>query len=256
MCLILCAYQISDKYPLVIAANRDEFYERPTSPIHFWDDQPSILAGRDLQEKGTWLGFHKNGRFAALTNYRDPSSIKTNAPSRGEIIVDFLHSKTGSDQYLERFKKTSFQYNGFNLLLFDRKSLFWFSNITNKTKKIKPGIFGISNHLFDNNWPKMVTGKKDLASIIKSREKIVFNDLFSLLDNREIPHDSQLPDTGIGIEWERILSPLFITSPGYGTRSSSAVIMDKTGHLHICERTFDPKKNNAYTDRSYTIGSV
>lgn len=251
MCLILFGYKVSNQYPLILAANRDEFYKRPTAPLHFWENNPSLLAGKDLEQGGTWFGVNKNLRFAALTNYRDPASIRQSAPSRGEIIIDFLESKKTIKPYFDDFKEKSGSYNGFNLLFGDRKDLFWFSNLKNRIEKVDPGIHGISNRFLDTPWPKVVSGRKSLKKIVD--ETITPESLFSLLTDQSAADDASLPDTGIGLEWERILSPLFIQSDTYGTRSSTLMLMDQQANITVIERTFDPQNKLAYEDREFYI---
>jgi len=253
MCLILFGYKVSREYPLILAANRDEFYQRPTARMHFWQSDPSILAGKDLEQGGTWFGVHKNGTFAALTNYRDPASIKQNAPSRGEIIIDFLESKEPSETYFNAVKKKADSYNGFNLIFGSKEELFWFSNLKNTIEKISPGIHGLSNRFLDTPWPKVASGKRALEQVIN--ETISSESLFSILTDQSIPDDSLLPDTGVELEWEKILSPLFIRSDTYGTRSSTVMLMDKDGHIEITERTYDLKNNLKYSDRQFSIPS-
>ena len=251
MCLILFAYKVSKKYPLILIANRDEFYQRPTACMDFWHNKPYILAGKDIEQGGTWFGINKNKRFAAITNFRDPFSIKQNAPSRGEIIIDFLDSNKNIKSYINEFKKKAGVYNGFNLLLGDKDSIFWFSNLKNETEKIKIGIHGISNKFLNTAWPKIEFGKKALQQIIN--EKITYKSLFSLLTNRTIASDTSLPNTGIGIEWERILSPLFIKSDIYGTRSSTIMLINKNKNIDIIERTYNPENHLKYKDKKFFI---
>jgi uncharacterized protein with NRDE domain len=251
MCLILIGYKISNKYPLILAANRDEFYQRPTAPMHFWENNPGILAGKDLEQGGTWLGLNKIGRFAALTNYRDPGSLKQNAPSRGEIIIDYLVSKKSSQTHFKDFKKKSAAYNGFNLVFGDTDELFWFSNLKNKMEQITPGIHGLSNKHLNTSWPKVVSGKKALKKIIY--DNITSEELFSMLCDQFVPDDDLLPETGVGLEWERILSPLFIRSDIYGTRSSTVILIDRDGGIEVTERTYNHKINLDYKDRHFSF---
>ena len=253
MCLILLGYKVSKKYPLILAANRDEFFGRPTAPMHFWQDNSSILAGKDLDQGGTWFGVKKKGTFAALTNYRDPTSIKQKAPSRGEIIVKFLEYKKLTEIHFDAFKKQSNFYNGFNLVFGDKEKLFWFSNLKNAIEKIKPGIHGISNRFLNTPWPKVTSGKKALKQMIS--KDFTINSLFSLLTDQSIPDDIQLPHTGVGIEWERVLSPLFIQSEIYGTRSSTIMLMDQNGNIEVTERTYNPQNIFEYSDRHFIITS-
>jgi len=253
MCLILFGYKISKKYPLVLIANRDEFYQRPTAPMHFWNNNPSILAGKDLEQGGTWFGIHENGRFAALTNYRDPSSLRQNAPSRGDIIVDFLESDLPAETYFLSFKKKAGIYNGFNLLFGDKDTLFWFSNLKNTVEKVTPGIHGLSNRFIDTPWPKVETGKRKLENALN--RSITPDSLFSILADRHVPDDTLLPSTGMTLEWERLLSPLFIQSETYGTSSSIVMQMDQRGNSDVVERTYSLDDKTAFKDRQFYINA-
>ena len=250
MCLILFGYKMSKKYPFIFAANRDEFYQRPTAPMDFWKS-PHILAGKDLEQGGTWFGAHKNGRFAALTNYRNPTSIRPDAPSRGEIILEFLASMNPLENHFKGDSKKAAAYNGFNLLFGNKSDLFWYSNLKNKTQKVPPGIHGLSNRFMDTPWPKVTSGKAALKALI--RDTITLDGLFSVLADQSIPHDSQLPQTGVTLEWERILSPMFIQSDTYGTRSSTAMLMDQGGSLTVAERTYASGNKGIFTDRHFFI---
>ncbi len=251
MCLILFAYKARPGKKLILAANRDEFFARPTAAMDFWHDNPSILAGRDLKEGGTWLGMNRNGKFAALTNYRDPASVKNNLPSRGQIIKDYLTSNNSAADFLEKLQKQADSFNGFNLVLSDENSLFWFSNQGGKPEQLGPGIYGLSNHLLNTPWPKIKKGRKALEKTVLNKENLSAEALFHLLENKSIPHDSELPDTGVGIEWERILAPIFINSKDYGTRSSSVIIMNNDGHAFIAERGFNEKGALQYEKEFY-----
>jgi len=253
MCLILFGYKISKKYPFILAANRDEFFHRPTSPMHFWQNNTSLLAGKDLEQGGTWFGINKKGTFAALTNYRDPFNVKKNAPSRGEIIVDFLNARESYETHFNGFKKKAGLYNGFNLIFGDKDHIFWFSNLKNKIERIQPGIHGLSNRFLNTPWPKVVSGKKALHNIIHT--PITLQALLTMLTDQSVPDDTVLPHTGVGIKWERILSPLFIQSDNYGTRSSIAMRMDQNGKTEVTERTYDPKNCLIFSDRSFSIRS-
>ncbi|MCX5841528.1 MAG: NRDE family protein [Deltaproteobacteria bacterium] len=238
MCLILLSYKMHPFYPLVLAANRYEFYYRPTLSAHFWEDRPDVLAGKDLKEGGTWLGVTKKGRMAALTNYRDPFSLKLNAPSRGWLIKDFLCGQEAPDLYLERLAGQADRYNGFSLILGDPSRLYYFSN-RNGLALLSPGLYGLSNRLLDTAWPKVQRGKENLSSLLSQRERPAPEDLFALLADQSKPDDDELPDTGIGWEWERILSSIFISSPVYGTRSSSLLMIDRRHRITFMERVFN-----------------
>ena len=251
MCLILLAHKPDSLKRLIVAANRDEFLNRPTERMHFWHDNPNILAGKDLAAGGTWLGITRNGRFAALTNYRDPLSQKLDAPSRGKIITDYLEGDLTPVAFLEKLEKKGSRFNGFNLLVGDKNSLYWFSNIKGEIKKLGHGIYGISNHLLDTPWPKVNRGKNSLKVILSQKERITTESLFSMLEEREIPKDNELPDTGVGMEWEKILAPIFIHSPWYGTRSSTVIIMENSGKTVVCERTFNRGKDMGYSEERF-----
>lgn len=225
MCLILFAYKSHPKYKLIVAANRDEFYQRPTAGAHFWEDIPDILAGRDLEKMGTWMGVTKGGRFAALTNYRNPKEMVEGKLSRGELVSGALTFQGEIRDYMESLKSRESLYPGYNLLAGDSDELFYFSNIGHKVMQLEPGIYGVSNELLDSNWPKVNIGKKGLENIISSQEDISVEALFALLAISDPAPDDLLPQTGVPLEMERMLSPLFIKSEGYGTRSSTVLLM-------------------------------
>ncbi len=241
MCLIVFAYQVHPDYPLIVLANRDEFYQRPTRAAQFWPETPTILAGKDLQSGGTWLGVSKAGRFAAVTNFREKKTNNSLFKSRGEIPINFLSSEISSEQYCQNLVDQSEQYDGYNALLFDGKKLCYASNkITNyKTEKhqmIKPGVYGISNHLFDTPWPKVLRSKKALQKQLT--QPVDIKKLFTILADDTKAQDHELPDTGIGFEFEQLLSSCFIKSPQYGTRSSTIILYNKEKQIQFYERCF------------------
>jgi uncharacterized protein with NRDE domain len=223
---------------MVLAANRDEFYNRPTGPLAFWDDAPDILAGRDLKHKGTWLGITRTGRIAAITNFREPFVQIANAPSRGFLVSDFLSSKESPENYLEYVKSMGQKYNGFNILVGDMSGIYYYSNRGDNIQRIKPGFYGLSNHLLDTPWPKVEKGNSDLGRLLADKGKIDPEDIFGILKDGSFPADSMLPDTGVGYSWERILSSIFITSSFYGTHSSSIILMERSGKITFMERSF------------------
>lgn len=238
MCLILLSYDMHPVYRMVLAANRDEFYNRPTGPLAFWDDTPDILAGRDLKHNGTWLGITRTGRIAAITNFREPAVRIANAPSRGFLVSDFLASKESPKNYLEHVKSMGHRYNGFNLLVGDISGLFYYSNRGDNIQRIKPGLYGLSNHLLGTQWPKVEKGNADLGRLLADKGKIDPEDIFGILKDSSYPPDSMLPDTGVGYRWERILSSMFISSRFYGTHSSSIILMERSGRITFVERSF------------------
>jgi uncharacterized protein with NRDE domain len=237
MCLILLAYDVHPEYHLILAANRDEFYDRPTLPMAFWEDHPDILAGRDLKDGGTWLGITRSGKLAAITNYRETGGPKPDAPSRGHLVSAFLSGKALSQSYLEAVSKAGQTYSGFNLIVGDASGLFYYSNRGPEIHRLEPGWYGLSNHLLNTPWPKVEKGIALLKSVVMDSGPLDMASVFQLLKNREIPPDDRLPNTGVGMEWERTLSPMFIQSPGYGTRSSSVVLIGRDGKAQITEQT-------------------
>ncbi|MCP4668265.1 MAG: NRDE family protein [Deltaproteobacteria bacterium] len=239
MCLIFIAIEKHPTYKLIIAANRDEFYERPTAPACFWDDAPGLLAGRDLRAGGTWLGITTSGRIAAITNYRDPASITDNAPSRGELVSGFLLGKENPVDYLARLKQKAGGYNGFNLIVGHKNELCWFSNRGAGREELTPGIHGLSNGLLNTPWPKVTGGKEALARILSEQKSGLTDALFDMLADRSVAEYADLPDTGVGIAWERTLSSIFIASPMYGTRSSTVILIDGKGNVIFIEKSFD-----------------
>jgi uncharacterized protein with NRDE domain len=242
MCLIAFAYNVHPSYRLILAANRDEFYERPSSSADFWQDHPEVLAGRDLKNGGTWLGITRAGKFAAVTNYRDPLTVKKDAPSRGNLVSGFLTSHQTIDHYLEKIIPKSGRYNSFNLLLGDDNDFFVFSSRGGK-QKLKPGIYGLSNHLLDSPWPKVTRIKKMMKTALQKKGDELEDELFVMLSDRHVPPDSRLPATGIGLEWERLLSTVFIESRIYGTRSSTILMIARNRHVRFVEKVFDGQKD-------------
>lgn len=235
MCLILIAHAAHPDYPLVIAANRDEYYQRPSAKAAFWQDHPHILAGRDLEGLGTWLGVTRSGRFAALTNFRDPNERKTNAPTRGQLVSGFLTSAQHPRAYLEDAATLAPRYNGFNLLAGDMDGVFYLSSRTGSVQQVSAGIHGLSNHMLDTPWPKVARGKQRLQAALA--DELNIETLLDLLLDREPAAEEELPDTGIGVEMERVLSPALIVSPQYGTRASTVVLFGRDGGVSFSERT-------------------
>ena len=245
MCLLLFSYRIHPDYRLIVAANRDEFYARPTAALDYWADHPDVLAGRDLKANGTWLGVTRSGRLAAITNYRDPAAHIENAPSRGRLTSDFLIGNAPAKRYLKAISKIRYAYNGFNLIAGDLAGLYYYSNHSPRLRQLQPGLYGISNHLLDTPWPKIKKGKALLQGQLCGREKIDLEKIWKILADRTLPADKDLPDTGVELEWERILAPLFISSADYGTRSSSIILMEYSGRITFMERTFSNAANAA-----------
>lgn len=241
MCLILFAHRAHPDLPLAVAANRDERYDRPTQNAGFWSDAPHVLAGRDLRAGGAWLGMSRRGRFAAVTNIRSGTAVQEARRSRGELTQDFL---LGEDEPLDYAKKVltrSAEYGGFNLLIGDMDQLVYCENMSNSLQIMPPGIYGLSNHLLDTPWPKVVTGKNQLRSLLgqwHSAANADSNKLLDLLTDRTAAEDDYLPETGVGLALERRLSPIFIESEFYGTCCSTALIIDRERRAKFHERSF------------------
>jgi uncharacterized protein with NRDE domain len=238
MCLIILAYDAHPLYRLILAANRDEFFSRPSAPAAFWEDAPQLLAGRDLKEGGTWLGLTRTGRIAAITNYRDPRSERKDVPSRGGLVSGFLCGSMPVEDYLVFLGREGAAYNGFNLIFGDMKRLCWFSNRGGDPRFLQPGIHGLSNHILDTPWPKVSHGKEAVKGLVVTGKNIEPDAFFAILADRTIAPDPLLPETGVGIELERLLSPLFISAPTYGTRSSTVILIDRGGEVTFIEKTY------------------
>jgi len=259
---------------LTLASNRDEFYARPSKAAHYWDDKPNIFGGRDLKMNGTWLAVSRDMRFSAVTNYRSPNS-QTHLRSRGEIPHNFLNSSLNAAQFAHQIQKD--EYAGFNALLFDGDSLVYCHNQKNSVGEYETAIslpkgeYGLSNHLLNTPWPKVKRTKKSLASIeLHTNNLEITQHLLTALQNEETAIDDQLPDTGVGLELERLLSPAFITSPSYGTRTSTIVIIEghtdstiksskaphyKANQIFFHERQYHTNKDK-FEDQTYTITYV
>ena len=241
MCTLLFAYDVDPGHRLVVAANRDEYYGRPTAPLSRWSDRQSVIAGRDLEGGGTWMGLTRSGRWAALTNVRIPGEAP-GARSRGELVVDFLEGAGGGSamSYLQALSRGEDVYGGFNLVVADPSGVYYWSNRAGAPPSaVAPGIHGISNAGLDTPWPKVERGKAALAAMIE-RGAVTTENLLELLSDRQGYADAALPDTGVGIVVERALAPLLVAMPGYGTRSSTALLVGRDRRASISELTVEP----------------
>jgi uncharacterized protein with NRDE domain len=239
MCLILVAWHAHDRYACVIAANRDEFFARPASAAHWWPDRPLILAGRDAQGGGTWLGITRHGRWAALTNYRQPGARRAAAPSRGELVTALLLADDGADQGLDRLRAADARYNGFNLLFSDGQRLAVHESMSSRSEVLPAGVYGLSNHLLDTPWPKVRQAKSRLTEGLARLPDTGV--LLALLRDSTPADDADLPRTGLSLPWERMLSSAFIRAPGYGTRCSTIVTIGHDGEVDFSEWTWDER---------------
>jgi len=236
MCLILIALNQRPDYPLVLAANRDEYFRRFTREAAYWEDAPGVLGGRDLEAGGSWLGVTRDGRIA---NVREPPLKKTGLESRGRLVADYLIDRIGPEPYLRDVIRRRHCFDAYNLLVGIKTALFFHNSRHGDYKKLDGGIHGISNSSDLNcNWPKVIRGKTRLSNALRAGSNIDPEDLFVILADTTPADDSELPDTGVGPELERRLSPIFIHEDGYGTRSSSVLIMNSNGDVVFCERNF------------------
>ena len=233
MCLIALAWQAHPDYPLIIAANRDEFYRRETAPARFWEDAPSLLAGRDLVAGGTWMGVTRTGRFAALTNFRDPDAA-AGARSRGLLVSTYLQGEDDPVSHAESVAAEGRFYGGFHLLLGTPETLVLAGNQGLPPQRLTPGVYALSNHRLDTPWPKVEKARRGLLASLLAAEPDM---LLALLRDDEVAADAHLPDTGVGLPLERLLSPLFVRSPQYGTRTSTVLMLGRE-RIYFSEQTF------------------
>ncbi|GAB3628740.1 NRDE family protein [Pandoraea terrae] len=250
MCLIVFAWRPEHDTPLVLLANRDEFFERPAEPMQWWADRPDVLAGRDLRGGGTWMGITRAGRFAALTNFRDgraPMAPK-DTPSRG-LLVSAMLDATPFDADLRRVENHAHEYAGFNLVAGDLPAgdLFWLGNRENGAQavhrfhRVTPGVHGLSNALLDTPWPKLVSRRDALAAAL--HDNAGDDTLLDLMRDATPAADDRLPDTGVPHAWERTLSSAFIASPAYGTRCTTLLRFSRDGSVTAIEATVSPGQN-------------
>ena len=240
MCLLVVAWKKHPRYRLVVAANRDEFHDRPAAPLCWWNDDPRVLAGRDLKAGGAWLGASRSGRFGIVTNFRDLEPPPApDAPSRGTLVPAFLTGATGPEEFVEELRGAAQRYAGFNLLLGGPDSLHYVSNRgATDARPLAPGIYGLSNHSLDSPWPKLVRTRQKFAAVIE-REEPEAAALFDILADREPAGDAELPDTGLPPDWERALSAPFVLHSRYGTRCSTVMFVGHDGRTVVQERRFD-----------------
>lgn len=239
MCLILISIDTHPIYKLVIAGNRDEFLDRPTAEASFWEDSHHVLGGRDLKAGGTWMGITRQGNLAAVTNYRNPALLKDNTPSRGHLVSNYLIKNKDQDSFLEELQKSSNLYNPFSIIFGNTSNLWWHSNQADNPKKLEKGVFGLSNHLLDTPWPKLEKSKSHFSEILCKDGDITEEFLFNILKDHMTADDEDLPNTGVPLELERLLSSIFISSPDYGTRSSTLVLIDRNDNVSFIERTYE-----------------
>ena len=237
MCLIALAWRAHPAHRLIVAANRDEYFGRPSAPADFWDDRRGVLAGRDLEAGGTWLGITLEGRFAALTNYRNPADRRTGVPSRGALVSDFLTGNARPAEYVRKVQGAALEYNGFSLLVGDPDSLWFLSNRGSPPQRVAPGVHGLSNHLLDTPWPKVEKAKARLAGQLDDSFDAAA--AFELLSDTRRAPSAELPATGVSLELEEKLSAIrILASGGYGTRCSTVVRFGSDARVEFHERTW------------------
>lgn len=248
MCLINLRFHDHPNYKLIVAANRDEFYSRPTAPAQFWEDEPGLLAGRDLLQMGTWLGITRSGRFASLTNFRDPTLETVGKKSRGDLVRAYLTGTESPQEFLSALDGKD--YSGFNVILGNPDELLYYNNIEGSISKLPPGVHGLSNHFLNTSWPKVIKGTAGLKAVSEGRETVETEELFMLLADAEQARNDELPHTGVGHELEKQLSPLFIRIGDYGTRSSTVLTIGYDNQVMFTERIYEngeAVKENTFT---------
>jgi uncharacterized protein with NRDE domain len=254
MCLLVLAWQAHPRYSLIVAANRDEFHERPTAAMSKWAAPDDIIAGRDLRAGGTWLAVDRQRRFGIITNFRDMQPPAPGAPSRGSLIPAYLRNPNGAEAYLQQLEQTAGEYSGFNLLLTDQDSLWYASNRTAPSAtRLSPGIYGLSNQFLDTPWPKLQRVRRRFDPLVMQGNEIPEEELLALLaDPTQAGVNEELPKTGLTPEWEQLLSSPFIRNESYGTRCSSLVLLERSGAVSLRERRFD-RTGTAIADTEFSL---
>lgn len=257
MCLILLAINRHPEYPLILAANRDEFFARPTRSADFWEDAPAVLGGRDLEAGGSWLGVDRSGRLAAVTNVREPPQKKMGLVSRGRLVSDYLTSPVEPWLYLQDVIRRQSHFDAYNLLVGWRTEIYFHASGRNAFQKLDDGIYGITNGELDCPWPKVIRGKAVLHDWLESRASMDAEALFEILADTTGADDAALPDTGVGLEVERRLASIFIHMDGYGTRCSTVLAMDSKGEVLFFERNFNDTAEPIETKRfEFTVLAI
>jgi uncharacterized protein with NRDE domain len=241
MCLLLFAWRPDATHRLVLAGNRDEFHERPAAPADWWGN--GAVGGKDLRAGGSWLAAHRSGRFAVVTNFREPIEEGRGPRSRGELVTGFLESDLSPEAFAREVAGRGRDYAGFNLLLGNPAQLVYLSNRGRGPELLAQGVYGLSNHLLDTPWPKLERTRARFTALLAAGAPI--EQLLAMLADREPAAAGELPDTGIGPEWEQLLSAPFIVSPHYGTRCSTVLKLLEDRNMQFTERRFDATGNPA-----------
>jgi uncharacterized protein with NRDE domain len=253
VCLILFAVDAHPEYRLIVAANRDEFFVRPSAAAQPWAEAADVIGGRDLEKGGTWLAVRQGGRLAAVTNFRDGARKKNTKRSRGLLVSDFILSREMPRDFIHRIEMEPEVYDGFNLIVADGAEVWHYSNIERSGTRVSRGVHGVSNHLLDTPWPKVTRGKEVMAHALGETREGLIARLFEALREERRAADHQLPSTGVGLEWERVLSPAFIATAEYGTRASTVVLVHRSGALSFIERTYEGGNDAAGALRSFEL---
>ncbi len=240
MCLIVFAWKSHPGYQLILAANRDEFHQRPSQELHYWPDNPDVLAGRDLQAGGTWLATHRSGRFATVTNYREYAKTEGTPRSRGTLVTDFVTGDASASSFAETIDGEYFA--GFSLLAADGDDLYYVSNRGDQPTRLDPGVYGLSNASLDTPWPKVLRSRDALNTLVDS-DSINATSLFRLMANRTCAPISDVETDHLPFELARALTAPFIVSPDYGTRCSTVMLWSNDGKVELSERRFDALGN-------------
>jgi uncharacterized protein with NRDE domain len=249
MCLLVLAWQSHPRYRLIVAANRDEFHDRPAAPLGWWSDDPRILAGRDLRGTGTWMGAARSGRYGVVTNFRELERPATDAPSRGDLVTGYLAATTSPQEYFDDLRQRASRYAGFSVLLGGPRSLHYFSNRAGSAAQpLARGIYGLSNHWLDSPWPKLLRTRTRLSQLIAA-DDVTPAALFALLADRTPADLDETPDTGLPPEWERALSSPFVVHERYGTRCSTVLLVEHDGRTTMHERRFAESGNTTGATR-------
>lgn len=238
MCLLLVAHDCCPGYRLVVAANRDEFHARPTAPAAYWDDLPTLFGGRDLEAGGSWLACDTRGRFATLTNVRG-NRAGHGSRSRGLIARDFLAGSADAATFTTHLASDGDAYDGFNLLAYDGATLCWYSNQAPAPRRLERGLYTLSNAQLDTAWPKTERLRAGFGELIGNGHEDIVERLLALLRDQHLPHDDELPRTGVGLAMERVLASIFIRGSSYGTRCSTVLLIDQDERLTFHERRYD-----------------
>lgn len=253
MCILFFAIKQHPKYPVIICANRDEFHQRPTDPMHWWPKKNlqagDVLAGKDLQAGGTWLGLNKAGRFSALTNFRQPELFDKKKQSRGELVLQALANQ--DNEITEQLVKSSSDYNGFNLVFGQLNKLMCFDSVSQKQQVLDVGFHSLCNGALDDIWPKMALGQATLADAIKDHT-LDIEELFALMKSGQQAQTEHLPKTGVPLNWEQLLSSIFIISPEYGTRTTNIITLDDEGNIAIYDQSYN-EQGECIKKQSFTI---